>query len=236
MYINFIGIDGSGKDTAYEKILSLYPHAIQHREPGGTIEAEKIRDVLLSTTIKQNDRVNAIDQLLEDKSVIEKAKKLLVLAKSEIQEHDITGLAEVYLYAASRAQSNETLVLPALKEGKLLLGRRSVACSMSYQGKARGYGMDFVWNANKEAVENCLPDLEILFDLPAEVAQTRLSNRKEKQDRLDNESLEFHRMTREGYLEYYDNYCSYPYEIIDATKSPDEVYEQVKRILEKYIK
>lgn len=235
-YINFIGPDGSGKDTAYEKIIELFPDAIVHREPGGSPISERIREVILSNDKMLEERIREVEEIIKNKDTTELTKAYLHQANEEMKSRGLSGDAEVFLYAASRAQTNETLVLPALKEDKLILGRRSVACSMSYQGHARGLGMDNVWQANSEAVKGCLPTLEIYFDVPIETVMERISQRTEKQDRLDNEGMEFHKKTIDGYHKYYKEYCPYPYVFIDATKSIEEVYSQVKKTLEEHFK
>jgi dTMP kinase len=231
MYINFTGVDGSGKDTAYKKVIQHFPKAVRLREPGGTPAAEKIRSVLLD--IEDTNRIKTVDELLKDEKVLNITKEFLAKAKKEIIESGIISEAEIYLYAASRAETNRVIVKPTIDKGELVLGSRSVACSMAYQGKARGFGMEKVWNINLPAL-NVLPDLEIYFNIPTEVAIKRLEQRTDKQDRLDLESIEFHRLSREGYEEYYKEKCPYPYEVIDATQSIDKVYEQVMFVLEKH--
>lgn len=230
-YINFIGIDGSGKDTIYNKVIQNYPNAIQHREPGGSPESEIIRKILLNPTDSLHKRLALINDLLLNPNVTPLCKEYLTNAKGIMNLNGLTGKAEIYLFAASRAQTNETLVKPVIEKGHSVFGRRSIACSMSYQGFARNLGMKTVWEINKEAISSTLPTLEILFDLPASVALDRLTGRTEKQDRLDSEPLEFYQKCREGYLRYYQEYCPYDYVIIDATQPIEDVFNETMRIL-----
>ena len=237
MFIILNGVDGSGKDTQFQNLLSLYPNAIQLREPGGTPIGEIIRDVILETSYTVKERLNLIYPLIEDPETVNDCKECLLSAIAELSRHGITALAEVYLYAASRAQTNQTLVIPAKKNHDMILGRRSVACSMSYQGFARqspDIDMNFVWEVNQPAVIGALPDLEIFLDLPPEIAVERLRGRTEKQDRLDAESDDFHARTREGYLMFYKHYCPYPYVILPSTGSVDEVFTKIKSAIEQH--
>lgn len=242
-YINLVGPDGSGKDTIYELILNDYKGVVQHREPGGTPIAERIREIILSPTMDRTARLLEVDRLLAEKDALPLTKMYLEKARQEIDARDINGLAEVYLYAASRAQTNKELVLPALAEGKRVFGRRSIACSMSYQAGARGeelkrFGIEdpvsFVWEENQQAIQDCLPEFEFYFDVPTEIAMKRIAGRTEVNDRLDNETEEFHRKSREGYLQYYQNFCPYPYQIIDASQSIETVYAEVLRTLRQF--
>jgi dTMP kinase len=145
------------------------------------------------------------------------------------------GLMEAYLYAASRNETNNKLVIPMLKEGKTVVGSRSVACSMAYQANARNLGFETVWSINKPALTK-KPDFEIFLDIPTEIAMERLSKRTSKQDRIDNESYEFHKKSREGYLKYYEEYCTHPVYKIDASGTLEDNIKEVMNILNRYKK
>jgi dTMP kinase len=224
-YINFIGMDGSGKDTIFAKVIADYPEAVLMYEPGGTFEADVIRYVLLNVEDSISNRITKCESILS--SVNSKCHDLLQLAITELIVNGLTGTAEMYLYAASRAQTMLDVIEPALQSGKKVFGRRSLACSVSYQGYTRGLGMEKVFKLNSEAIGFCYPTLEILFDLPAEVAIDRISKRTEKKDRLDLEPFTFYQDVREGYLRYYKEICPYPYVIIDASLPIEEVYQAV---------
>lgn len=230
-YINFIGTDGSGKDTIFELIKGSYPNALLTREPGGTENAEAIRSVILEKDWSDTQRNKILLKLINSHTVSSPTNELLNKAYNEIQNYGMTGMAEAFLYAASRSDSIEKTIYPALKSNITVLGRRSVACSVAYQGNARGLGMKQIWDLNYPIIKDAYPTLEIFFDLPVEVAMNRLSGRTEKQDRLDGESMEFFKKVREGYLYYYKHICPYPYAIVDATKSIEDVHNQVKSIL-----
>lgn len=82
----------------------------------------------------------------------------------------ITALAEAFLFQADRAQHFDKVVIPALKEGKLVITDRSLDASIAYQGYARGVGVKFVEELSLVATQGHVPDLTILLDLnPAQV-------------------------------------------------------------------
>lgn len=232
-YANVVGPDGAGKDTAYLQFINKLKDVVTLREPGGTTEAEKIRYVILA--ISDEERESTMLELLRSDKVLPITKDYLEKALKLYHKEGITGRVEAELYAASRAQTNREVVEKALSEGMSVFGSRSVACSMAYQGFARSLGMKEIWELNLPAL-NVLPDFEIYFDIPAEVAMERIKGRSEKQDRLDKETEEFHRKTREGYLKYYKEFCPYPYFIVDASKSKEEVYQQLEAFMKPFVK
>lgn len=233
-YLILNGGEAVGKGTQKAKLLEGHEEWVQVREPGGTKEAEVIRAVILEKDMNIDDRIAVIRDLAENKNITALCKHYLLHAKEEMKTNGLSGEAEAYLYAASRQESNQKIVVPAKREGKTIVGDRSVACSMAYQGKARGQGMDFVWNLNRPTLDDAYPDLEIFLDLPLEESTRRLEGRTEKQDRMDLETSEFHRNVREGYKDYYENFCPYPYEIIDASGTIEEVHEKIKKVIDSY--
>ncbi len=105
---------------------------------------------------------------------------------------------EALLYAASRRQHLVEKVLPAIGEGKIVLCDRFVDSSLVYQGIARGIGIEEVYAINQFAIEGHLPDATIFLSVDFETGLSRVHSRG-NQDRLDNESMEFHKMVAEGY-------------------------------------
>ena len=105
---------------------------------------------------------------------------------------------EALLYAASRRQHLVEVVIPALKAGKVVICDRFIDSSLAYQGYARGIGMDEVWEINRFAIDDCMPDLTLYFNVTVETGLKRISTRDEL-NRLDRESLDFHHRVHEGY-------------------------------------
>ncbi|WP_411954398.1 dTMP kinase [Alkalibacillus sp. S2W] len=107
---------------------------------------------------------------------------------------------EALLYAAARRQHLVERVIPALEDGKVVLCDRFVDSSLAYQGHARGLGIDDVYDINKFAIEDCMPDLTILFDLDPQIGLDRIQdNHQREKNRLDLEKLDFHQKVKEAY-------------------------------------
>ncbi len=138
---------------------------------------------------------------------------------------------EALLYAASRRQHLVEKVWPALKEGKLVICDRYLDSSLAYQGGARGLGVDNVLNVNLFATEDTWPDLTLLFDIEPEIGLKRIAaNANREVNRLDLEQLDFHQKVRKTFLDLAKRYPE-RYVIIDASKSQEEVADDVLKVI-----
>lgn len=144
---------------------------------------------------------------------------------------------EALLYAAARRQHLVEKVLPALREGKVVLCDRFINSSLAYQGKGRGIGMDAIEEINAFAIEDHMPDLTLYFDIEPEEGLKRINQHKGREvNRLDLESVGFHHKVREGYLELVNKYPN-RIQVVDASRSvtavADAAYDIVKGFLQK---
>lgn len=120
---------------------------------------------------------------------------------------DMTPEAELFLYAADRAQHVQTVILPALAKKKTVICDRFVDATEAYQGFARGLDRELIALLNRVAAGNLKPDITILFDLPPETGLNRAWERINRNGadsadhRFEAENLDFHNRVRQGYLE-----------------------------------
>ena len=105
---------------------------------------------------------------------------------------------ELLLYAAARAQLVQELIGPAVDAGKAVISDRFVDSSVVYQGIARGLGIETVYAVNRPAIGSYMPDVTFYLSLSAEEGIARKKSQAEL-DRMERESLEFHRKVAEGY-------------------------------------
>lgn len=134
---------------------------------------------------------------------------------------------EALLYAASRRQHLIEKVLPALKEGKIVLCDRFVDSSLAYQGCGRHLGIDEVLSINNFAIEGFMPDKTIFLNLSAEEGLKRIESRTFK-DRLDQEDISFHYDVVKGYETIVDRFKGRMV-IIDASQPVEKVIEDATR-------
>lgn len=150
--------------------------------------------------------IEKIEKILKDKhdvvvtrepggSLISERLREIILDKKHTM---MTPYTEALLYAASRTQHLDEVILPALKQNKIVICDRYVDSSLAYQAYARNLGFDYVIKINDYAMQN-LPNITFYIDVDPKIGMDRIKNRT-KSDRLDVEKMEFHEKVREGYL------------------------------------
>lgn len=138
---------------------------------------------------------------------------------------DVAPRAEALLYAADRAHHVATKIRPALARGEIVLTDRFFDSSVAYQGAARDLDVNQVRDISLWAVDNLVPDLTILLDLPAEDAMSRRSQTGTEPDRLEQEKVDFFERARQMYLEL----AKEPrFLVVDARKSVDEIQGEIR--------
>lgn len=196
LFITFEGPEGAGKTTVIQKIAERL--------------AEENIDVLAT----------------REPGGIEIAEKI----RSIILNPEHTAMderTEALLYAAARSQHFFEKVRPALEASKTVICDRFIDSSLAYQGYARGIGVDEVLSINEFAIGKMLPDLTILFDLAPEVGLARIHAHGEREvNRLDVESLAFHKKVREGYLQLVKRYPE-RIRVVNADQNIERVVEDV---------
>lgn len=112
---------------------------------------------------------------------------------------EMTPECEAYLYAAARAQLVQQVIIPALKEGKIVVCDRHIDSSLAYQGAGRGLGVDEVADINKYAIKDCPVDATVFIDLPHDKMFRSRQKSEALNDRFEVETNEFHKRVYEGF-------------------------------------
>ena len=149
------------------------------------------------------------------------SEKIRELVLSPTIDVKIGERSELLLFLAARLEHIEEKILPALREGKVVVCDRFNDSSIVYQGCARHHGMEYVENICHLACNGLKPDFTLFLDLDPEEGLKRLQ--AGAFDRLDQEKLQFHKEVRHGYLHLADKY-SERISIVDASLSPDQVF------------
>jgi len=115
------------------------------------------------------------------------------------RDFNISPRAELFLFAACRAQLIREVILPALDAGRNVICDRFSGSTLAYQGYGRGLGLELIESINSTATSGLKPDFIFLLDLQPEAGLGRKHNTGD--DRFEAEHIAFHRRVRDGYLE-----------------------------------
>ncbi len=103
---------------------------------------------------------------------------------------------EALLYAADKAEHVQTVVLPALARGGVVITDRYVDSALAYQGAGRTLAVAEVEQVNRWATGDLRPHLSVVLDLAPAEGLGRFVER----DRIEGESVEFHQRVRHAFL------------------------------------
>ena len=131
----------------------------------------------------------------------------------------VPRVVEAVLFAIDRVEHLEKDVIPALKNGKVVVSDRSIYSSLAYQGAA---GLDIEWieEINRFALP---PDLGIYVDVPPEVVIKRIRRKKSIMEKLETQ-----RKVQQIYLNYVNKGKLFS---IDGDRQKAEVEKNILEIV-----
>ncbi|WP_071191524.1 dTMP kinase [Trichormus sp. NMC-1] len=151
----------------------------------------------------------------------------LLLEKSE--DKPVGEVTELLLYAADRAQHIEQELKPNLAVGKYILCDRYTDSTIAYQGYGRGLSMSIINQLNNIATDGLESDLTIWLDVDVEVGLSRKRGQATL-DRIEQETIAFHRRVQQGYTELAATYPSRIFRV-DGSLSQEVVQKMIQEIL-----
>ena len=190
-FLTFEGPEASGKSSQI-KLLEKYLKKkkipfIASREPGGTILAESLRELILKV-------------------------------KSDININE-----EILMLMAARSHHINTVIMPALNDGKLVISDRFADSTFVYQGYVNKFGILKAKLLHKNILNNFLPNKTFLFELSSSKILLRLGKRKNK-NKYDKLEKEFHNQVNKGYKIISNNKRFIK---IDASKSMKSIHKKI---------
>lgn len=145
----------------------------------------------------------------------------------------LNATAELLLMFAARSQLVQEVIVPALADGKVIVCDRFADASYAYQGGGRQLGSETVAIVEKLVLKDLQPDLTLLFDIPVELGMKRVAGRGDA-DRFEVESIRFFERVRNAYLERAANHPQ-RFRVVDASQDEEQVWRQVRSILQETI-
>jgi dTMP kinase len=163
----------------------------------------------------------------------EYAEAIRTLALDHPLAKDADGKTLFMLMWASRAEHMNHLVIPSLKEGKIIVSDRFDSATFAYNVCAQGQEQlkDYFWDTRKMVLGDYAPDLYLYLDLPPEIGEERLSGRDDTKNHFDQRPMDFKYKVREGFLEFCQKV---PHAIIDATQTREKMFEDILKVLKEY--
>jgi len=141
--------------------------------------------------------------------------------------HDITPTAELLLFLAARAQVTANVIRPRLEAGEIVLCDRYIDSTVAYQGYGRGHDLEMVYRLNEIATGGLIPGMTILLNIDPESGLARQSDR----NRMEAESIDFHRKVRQGFLSE-SRKNPIRFRVIDAARSVESVHAEILAAVE----
>lgn len=136
---------------------------------------------------------------------------------------------EALLMFAARREHLAQVIEPALARGDWVISDRFTDASFAYQGGGRKLPLEKLVVLEKWVHPHLQPDLTLLFDVPLEVARSRLEATRTL-DKFEQEKADFFQATREMYLQRAREYAD-RFKIIDSTQTFDEIHVLLKEIV-----
>lgn len=162
----------------------------------------------------------------------EKIRAILLHSKE-----DMSALSEFFLFCANRAEHVKEVIKPALEEGKIVVIDRYYDSSLAYQGYAGNLDIKKLKDITAFATDNVVPDLTFLLDISYEEGFGRKAKDENLKnlDRIEQRDRAYHEKVRQGYLKLVKEEPN-RFVVIDASKSLEEIHEEIIKIFLKRIK
>lgn len=200
LFVTFEGSEGCGKSTQIQRLAAWL------RERG--------HDPLLTREPGGTPAGDAVRHLLQHAP----------------EGRGLVPEAELFLFAASRAQLVREVIRPALEAARAVISDRFHDSTAVYQGVARRLDPAMTRTVNGFAIGDTLPDITFLLDMDARLAFQRLHKRDRERDRMESEPLEFYEAVREGYLRAAQAEPE-RFAVLEAHRTEDELAGEIRRIL-----
>ncbi len=134
-------------------------------------------------------------------------------------------ITELLLFESARSSLVWEKIFPDLTSGKIVIVDRFIDSTTAYQGYGREINLGTVSILNHIATRGRKPDLTFILNLPLELALQRLKEQKTKF-----EEPNYLKRVRDGYLQIFYSEKERDIRLIDASRSEEEVFEEIKSI------
>ena len=210
MFISFEGLDFSGKST------------------------QAIRTVDRLRSESSLERRGTTVHFLREPGGTEISERIrgLLLDRANLE---MTDLAELLLFSASRAQLVSQVIRPAIARGDIVVCDRFSDSTIAYQGWGRGIDLSTVRAIITASIGETIPDLTLFIDIPVEEITRRKEAAGMTFDRMESSGREFYERVRAGFV---DLAMREPQRVrrIDGMESVEKVHQEVWKAIQAGVK
>ena len=202
LFISFEGIDQSGKSTQAERLVA-------HLKGRG-------HSVVFT----------------REPGATELGAQIRHLVLRGLPRGPINSTAEMFLFAADRAQHVAEVIRPALACDKIVISDRYVDSTLAYQGYGRGLELPKLEAIQDMATGGLLPDLTVWVDV--DLATSRARGKPGEADRMESENDVMFERVRAGY----EKLCSASpnrFLRVDGTRAVPAIFEDILRGVEPHL-
>lgn len=191
---------------------------------GGEATGKSTQIKLLSRWLKQKKIKVLVTREPGGTPLAEKLRRIL-------KADAMNDMTELLLMEASRSEHVINKIIPALKNGFVVISDRYADSSLVYQGFCRGIPLKDVRYLNKLATRGLRPNRIFLLD--GTIGMKRMYERRSL-DRIEKAGEKFHLNVARAYkkLALKDKI----FKILDASKSVDVIHQQILEIVLKDLK
>ena len=160
------------------------------------------------------------------------AESLRDMVKSVDHQEKLTIETELLLMYASRSQLLANKILPALAEGKWVIGDRHDLSSRAYQGGGRGFDENIMDTISNITLKGFRPDITLYLDIDPHIGLSRAKARGDL-DRIELEQMEFFIRVHNKYRELAAQDTSLV--TVDAAQTMLAVHQDIEQAVIKFI-
>jgi dTMP kinase len=136
---------------------------------------------------------------------------------------------EILLFTAARRDHLERIILPAIKEGKIVICDRFTDSTRMYQGMRGPNLRNLVDMLNKKII-NYDPDLTIIIDINPQISLERAKSRKTAEERFEDFGIEMQLRMRNGFIELAKEFSN-RIEVVNGQQSVDKLAKDICSIV-----
>ena len=141
---------------------------------------------------------------------------------------------EILLFTAARRDHLERIILPAMKDGQIVICDRFTDSTRMYQGMRGPKLKKLVDMLDKEVIGQD-PDLTILIDIDPEIGLRRAKSRETVEERFEDFGLELQKKMRKGFLNLSKQFSN-RISVIDGHQSEDNVSKEICSLVKAKLK